>query len=270
MPALSASRAILSLFHLRIAGLMATFYRLMLLLGALTASDARAGDVSVAVAANFAAPMQAIAAILERTTGHRVTMVSGATGRFYAQINNGAPFDVFLAADDETPAKLEKEGLAVVGSRFTYARGKLVLWSANPALVDSRGQVLASGDFRKIAIAQPKVAPYGAAAVQVITRLNLNDWLAPRLVLGESLGQTFSFVATGNAELGFVALSQVLEGGQLKSGSVWAVPPALYDPIVQGAVLLKRGQNNAAAAALISLMKSERIKDLIRSYGYEL
>ena len=249
---------------------MAVFFRILLLLGALGAGGARAGDVSVAVAANFAAPMQAIAAVLEKTTGHKASIVSGATGRFYAQISHGAPFDVFLAADDETPAKLEKEGLAVAGSRFTYARGQLVLWSANPVLVDSRGQVLASGDFRKIAIAQPKVAPYGAAAMQVLTRLGHSERLAPRLVLGESLGQTFSFVATSNAELGFVALSQVLEGGQMKSGSAWTVPHALYDPIVQDAVLLKRGQNNAAAAALMTLLKSDRIKALIRSYGYAL
>ena len=249
---------------------MTRLYRLLLLLGALSTNGARAADVNVAVAANFAAPMQAIAAILEKTTGHKASIVSGATGRFYAQISNGAPFDVFLAADADTPAKLEKEGLAAAGSRFTYAKGKLALWSANPALVDNRGQVLAGGDFRKIAIAQPKVAPYGAAAMQAITRLGHSDRLVPRLVLGESLGQTFSFVATGNAELGFVALSQVLESGQLKSGSMWVVPPTLYDPIVQDAVLLKRGQNNPAAAALMTLLKSDRIRNLIRSYGYEV
>lgn len=249
---------------------MTNFHRCMFVLGALTATCAQAGNVSVAVAANFAAPMQAIAAILEKTTGHKASIVTGATGRFYAQISNGAPFDVFLAADDKTPAKLEQEGLAVAGSRFTYARGKLVLWSANPALVDSQGQVLANGDFRKIAIAQPKVAPYGAAAMQALTRLGHGERLVPRLVLGESLGQTFSFVATGNAELGFIALSQVLERGQLKNGSMWVVPPALYDPIVQDAVLLKRGKDNAAAAAFMTLLKSDRIKDLIRSYGYEL
>lgn len=249
---------------------MTMLYRLFLLLGALSTNGARAADVNVAVAANFAAPMQAIAAILEKTTGHKASIVSGATGRFYAQISNGAPFDVFLAADNETPARLEKEGLAVAGSRFTYARGKLVLWSANPALVDAQGQVLRTGDFRKIAMAQPRVAPYGAAAMEVIGKIGLSERLSPRLVLGESLGQTFNFVATGNAELGFVALSQVLEGGKLKNGSIWTIPSSLYSPIVQDAVLLRRGKDNPAAAALLTLLKSERIKDLIRSYGYEL
>lgn len=224
----------------------------------------------MAVAANFAAPMQAIAAILEKTTGHKAEVVTGATGKFYAQIKNGAPFDVLLSADNETPEKLEKDGLTAPGSRFTYARGQLVLWSANAALVDAQGQVLKTGNFRKLAIAQPKVAPYGAAAVQAITQLKLSERLTPRLVYGESLGQTFTFVSTGNAELGFVAMSQVLEGGKLKSGSMWVVPPSLYQPIVQDAVVLTQGKDKPAAAALVTLLKSDRIKDLIRSHGYEL
>lgn len=246
------------------------YSRLLAILAAWTLGSANAGEVTVAVAANFAAPMQAIAAILEKTTGHRANIATGSTGKFYTQIKNGAPFDLFLAADNETPEKVEKEGLAVPGSRFTYAKGKLVLWSANPALVDAQGQVLKTGEFRKIAIAQPKVAPYGAAAMQAITQLGLAGRLGPRLVLGESIGQTFSFISTGNAELGFVALSQVLEGGKLKNGSMWAVPATLYQPIVQDAIVLTRGKDNPAAAALVALMKSDRIKDLIRSYGYEL
>lgn len=245
------------------------FLRLSALIILVTFNPAHADEVRVAVAANFAAPMQAIAAVLEKTTGHKATLVTGATGKLYAQIKNGAPFDVFLAADNVTPEKLEKDGLTVPGSRFTYARGKLVLWSANPALVDAQGQVLKTVDFRKIAMAQPKVAPYGAAAMQAITALGLTERLTPRLVLGESLGQTYSFVSTGNAELGFVALSQVLEGGKLKSGSLWAVPASLYQPIVQDAVVLVRGSNNPAAAALVALLKSDNIKALIRSYGYE-
>ncbi|GAC1534055.1 MAG: molybdate ABC transporter substrate-binding protein [Ramlibacter sp.] len=228
-----------------------------------------AAEATVAVAANFAAPMQSIAAILQNTTGHKVDIVTGATGRFYAQISNGAPFDVFLSAEEETPAKIERQGLAVPGSRFAYATGKLVLWSPNAALVDNRGQVL-RGAFRKLAIAQPKVAPYGAAAMETLGRLGLAERLAPRLVYGESLGQTYSFVATGNAELGFVALSQVLEGGKLKGGSMWLVPAGLYTPIVQDAVVLTRGKDNPAAAALVALLKSERIRELIRSYGYDI
>ncbi|HYW56476.1 MAG TPA: molybdate ABC transporter substrate-binding protein [Polaromonas sp.] len=245
-------------------------FRFPSFLALLTCSLAHAGEVRVAVAANFAAPMQAIAAILEKTTGHKAEVVTGATGKFYAQIKNGAPFDVLLSADNETPEKLEKDGLTAPGSRFTYARGQLVLWSANAALVDAQGQVLKTGNFRKLAIAQPKVAPYGAAAVQAITQLKLSERLTPRLVYGESLGQTFTFVSTGNAELGFVAMSQVLEGGKLKSGSMWVVPPSLYQPIVQDAVVLTQGKDKPAAAALVTLLKSDRIKDLIRSHGYEL
>ncbi len=246
------------------------YFRLLVALAAWALGSAHAGEVTVAVAANFAAPLQAIAAILEKTTGHKANIVAGATGRFYAQIKNGAPFDVFLSADNETPEKLEKEGFAVPGSRFTYAKGKLVLWSAEPALVDTQGQILKTGDFRKIALAQPKVAPYGAAAMEAITQLGLAGRLGPRLVLGESIGQTFGFVSTGNAELGFVAMSQVLEGGKLKSGSMWAVPTTLYQPIVQDAIVLTRGKDKPAAVALVTLLKSDRVKDLIRSYGYEI
>lgn len=233
-------------------------------------TGAQADEVQVAVAANFTGPMKAIAAVFEKTTGHKAELIIGSTGKFYAQIKSGAPFDVFLAADNETPAKLEQEGLAVKGSRFTYATGKLVLWSANGALVDSKGDVLKKGDFKKLAIANPKVAPYGAAAVETMTKLNLLDAITPKLVQGESIGQAFNFIATGNAELGFVALSQVLEGGKLKSGSAWTVPANLHAPIVQDAVVLTRGKDNKAAAELVALLKSERIKDLIRSYGYDL
>lgn len=240
------------------------------LLAVLPAGAAFADEVQAAVAANFTAPMKAIIAVFEKTTGHKVELTTGSTGKFYAQIKNGAPFDVFLAADDETPAKLEQEGLSVKGSRFTYATGKLVLWSANASLVDSKGEVLKKGDFRKLAIANPKVAPYGAAAVEAMAKLGVTDSVGPKLVLGESIGQTFNFISTGNAELGFVALSQVLEGGKLKGGSAWTVPASMHAPIVQDAVVLARGKDNKAAAELVALLKSPRIKDLIRSYGYDL
>lgn len=229
-----------------------------------------AEEVQVAVAANFGEPMKAITVILEKTTGHKVLTTIGATGKFYAQIKNAAPFDVFLSADSKTPELLEKEGLAVNGSRFTYATGKLVLWSADVKLVDAKGDVLKNGSFRKIAYASPKLAPYGAAAEQVIDKLGLTSAFISKVVQGESLAQTFNFVQTANAELGFVALSQVLEGGKLKSGSVWRIPQDLYTPIKQDAVLLQRGINNQAAIALIELLKSLKIKDLLRSYGYEV
>jgi molybdate transport system substrate-binding protein len=236
----------------------------------LMAASLHAAEARVAVAANFAEPIKALAAVLEKTTGHTLKISVGATGGLYAQIKNGAPFDVMLAADTKTPAQLEADGLAVPGSRFTYATGKLVLWSADASRVDAQGAVLKSDGFRKLAIANPKTAPYGAASVEVIDRLGLSAVLKPKLVQGESIGQTYNFVHTGNAEIGFVALSQVLDGGRLKGGSMWVVPQTLHGPIRQDAVLLKRGANNEAALALMKLLKSPNIKDLIRSFGYDI
>lgn len=229
-----------------------------------------AAETQVAVAANFAEPVRAIAQVLHKTTGHTLKITLGSTGRLYAQIRNGAPFDVLLAADTRAPEQLETDGLAQPGSRFTYATGKLVLWSANAAKVDGQGAVLKGDGFRKLAIANPKTAPYGAASVEAIDKLGLTAALTPKLVQGESIGQTYNFAVTGNAEIAFVALSQVLEGGRLKSGSMWAVPQNLYAPIRQDAVLLKTGANNEAAIALMKLLQSPNIKTLIRSYGYDL
>ena len=245
-------------------------HRLLALTAALAFTTlARADVVQVAVAANFTAPARALAEVFARTTGHEARLSFGATGAFYTQIKNGAPFDVLLAADDERPARLEKEGDTVPGSRFTYATGQLVLWSAKPGLVDDEGAVLKHGQFGKIAIANPKNAPYGAAAVEAMEKLGLAATLQPKLVTGESIGQTYNFIATGNAELGFVALAQVLEGGKLKSGSMWVVPAQYHAPIIQDAVILKRAANNPAAKAWMELLKTPQSKALIRSYGYE-
>ena len=245
-------------------------HRLLALTAALAFTTlARADVVQVAVAANFTAPARALAEVFARTTGHEAKLSFGATGAFYTQIKNGAPFDVLLAADNERPARLEKEGDTVAGSRFTYATGQLVLWSAKPGFVDDQGAVLKGGHFGKIAIANPKNAPYGAAAVEAMEKLGLAATLQPKLVTGESIGQTFNFIATGNAELGFVALAQVLEGGKLKSGSMWVVPAQYHAPIIQDAVILKRAANNPAAKAWMELLKTPQSKALIRSYGYE-
>lgn len=241
-----------------------------LLCAALAQGAAHAAEAQVAVAANFAAPIKAIAAVLQKTTGHTLKISTGASGAFYTQIRNGAPFDVFLSADNERPERLEKDGLAQPGTRFTYATGKLVLWSVKPGRVDGQGAVLKAADLGRVAFANPKTAPYGAAAVQVLDQLGLRDALMPKLVQGESIGQTFNFVKTGNADVGFVALSQVLEGGRLKEGSMWVVPQTSYGPIRQDAVLLKRGASNEAARALIQLLQGPNVKNLIRSYGYEL
>lgn len=246
-------------------------HRLLALTAALAFTTlARADVVQVAVAANFTAPARALAEVFARTTGHEAKLSFGATGAFYTQIKNGAPFDVLLAADDERPARLEKEGDTVAGSRFTYATGQLVLWSAKPGFVDDQGAVLKGGHFGKIAIANPKNAPYGAAAVEAMEKLGLAATLQPKLVTGESIGQTFNFIATGNAELGFVALSQVWKDGRfVASGSQWLVPAALHAPLRQDAVLLRRGQGNAAAEALLAYLRSDAARRIIRAYGYE-
>lgn len=233
-------------------------------------SGVQAAEVQVAVAANFAAPMEKIAADFTKATGHKVLLSSGATGKLYAQIKNGAPFAVFLAADDQTPAKLESEGAAVAGSRFTYAIGKLALWSVKPGLVDDQGTVLQTGAFKHLAIANPKTAPYGAAAVALLTRLGLLENLQPKFVTGENIAQAYQFVETENAELGFVALSQVMSDGQLTRGSVWIVPGDLYPPIRQDAVLLATGRDQPAARALIDYLRGEKAKAIIQSYGYDL
>ena len=241
---------------------------LVALLALLGSGCVLADEVQVAVAANFTAPMKLIAAEFEKDTGHKAVLSFGSTGKFYSQIINGAPFGVLLAADDETPAKLEKESAAVDGSRFTYAIGKLVLWSAEPGKVDAQGEVLKNGNFKKLAIAAPRLAPYGAAAIETMTKLGLLAILEPKLVTGESIAQAFSFVSTGNAELGFVALSQVYEGGKLKSGSAWIVPDSFHSPMRQDAVLLTKAKDNKAAIALLAFLKTEKAKAVVRSFGY--
>ena len=234
------------------------------------ARPALAAEVNVAVAANFTAPMQVIAADFEQATGHKAQLAFGATGKFYAQIKNGAPFEVLLAADDETPARLEKEGFAVAGSRFTYAIGQLALWSAKPGYVDAKGAVLKQGAFEHLSIANARLAPYGAAAVETLTRLGLLGSVESKFVQGENIAQTYQFISTGNAELGFVALSQIVEKGTLKSGSTWIVPSSLHSPIRQDAVVLTQGKDNPAAAALIRFLKTDQARAVIRSCGYAL
>lgn len=242
----------------------------VLLLSAFSTFAAHAGEVQVAVAANFTGPMQVIVPLFERDTGHKARLSYGGTGKFYAQIVNGAPFEVLLAADDETPARLERETQTVPGSRFTYAIGKLVLWSADPKLVDSTGDVLKKGGFKRLALGNPKTVPYGAAALQTMSKLGLAEHLKPLFVQGENISQTFQFVSTSAAELGFVAYSQVIKNDKIAAGSGWLVPEHLYDPIRQDAVILAKGKNNPAAAALLAFLKSEKGQAVIRSFGYGL
>jgi molybdate transport system substrate-binding protein len=223
---------------------------------------AMAGEVHVAVAANFTAAMKEIAANFEKATGHRALVSFGSTGKLYTQIVYGAPFEVFLAADQRRPELLVKDGAA--SERFTYAIGRLVLWSSDAGRkLDA--QALRSGDFAKLAIANPKTAPYGAAAVEVMKNLGVYPALKSKLVLGDSIAQTYQFVATGNAQLGFVALAQIALDD---SGSRWPVPDDLYAPIRQDAVLLDRGKGNAAALALLDYLQSDAAKAVIHKFGY--
>ena len=219
--------------------LLGFFVASLLAFGASSSVDA--DELNVAVAANFTAPMNAIAAEFERETGHKAKLAFGASGRFYAQIKNGAPFQVFLSADDETPAKLAQEGLAEVASQFTYAIGRLVLWSAKTGFVDATGNVLKSGKFTKLAIANPKTAPYGRAAIETLSRLGLLPSVESKFVQGENIAQTFQFAQTGNVELAFIALSQVTKEGKVMEGSAWLVPEEMHEPIRQDAILLSTG-----------------------------
>ena len=234
------------------------------------ALSAQADTVAVAVAANFTAPMHKIAAAFEQATGHKLSLALGSTGRFYAQIKNGAPFEVFLSADDETPARLEQEGLGVPGSRFTYAIGQLALWSAKAGVVDAQGQVLQTAQFNKIALADPKLAPYGQAAVETMTQLGVLQTLRPRWVLGENIAQTYQFVSSANAQLGFVALSQVYAEGRFTHGSGWIVPAQLHTPIRQDALLLKPGQDKPAAKAFLRFLQSEPARAIVRAHAYKI
>ena len=248
---------------------------LWVLAGSLIGAATQAGEVMVAVAANFTAPMQKIAQAFEQDTGHKAQLAFGATGKFYAQIKNGAPFAVLLAADDETPARIEKEGLAVAGTRFTYATGRLALWSKSPNLVDDKGEVLRSNSLNKIgihkiAIADPKLAPYGIAAMEVINKMGVQAVVTPKLVQGESIGQAYQFVSTENAQLGFVALSQISFDGRITQGSAWVVPQSMHTPLKQDALLLNPGKDNAAAHALLKYFQADKAKTIIRQYGYAL
>lgn len=243
------------------------------LLGVLLATMAQlanAGEVNAAVAANFTAPVQQIAEQFQKETGHTVKLSFGSSGKFYSQIKEGAPFDVFLAADEKNPKLLEQDGLTVKDSRFVYALGKLVLWSAQPGFVDGKGAVLSKDSYNKIAYADPKLAPYGLAAQETMQKMKLWDKVQGKLVTGESITQTYQFAATGNAELAFIALSQITKDGKVTEGSWWMVPAEMYTPIKQSAVQLSGAKDPAAAKAFMTFLKSEKAQAIIRGFGYGL
>jgi molybdate transport system substrate-binding protein len=245
--------------------------RLSLALGAVLAlafaAPAFAADTQVAVAANFTAPAKEIAAAFAAKTGDHAILSFGSSGQFYTQITHGAPYEVFLSADADRPKKAEQDGVGVPGTRFSYAIGRLVLWSETPGLVDDKGQVLATGGFNKLSIADPTAAPYGLAAIQTLNKLGLYSTLEPKIVKGTSITQAYDFVRTGAAELGFVALSQVIDD---PSGSRWLVPASDHAPIDQQAILLFTGAKNPAAAAFMSFLKGPEARAIIKRYGYEV
>ncbi len=241
---------------------------LVLLLGTLPTHGA-AEEVLVAQAANFLKPMEEIAAAFERATGHKVRISAGSTGKLYAQIKNGAPFDLFLAADQPRPRLLEEEGMTVPGSRFTYAVGRLTLWSRDADRLRGDGAaVLRRGDFNYLAIANPKTAPFGGAAMQVLRKLGLDGILSNKIVQGENVGQAFQYVFSGNAELGFLSLSQILDPRVNGAGSRWDVPQDLYDPLKMDAVLLSRGERNPAALGLLDYLDGGEARAIMERYGY--
>ena len=232
---------------------------------ALFAAKSFAAETQVAVAANFTEPAKEIAVSFLKATGHKAILAFGASGAFYTQISHGAPFEVFLSADAKRPAKAEKEGFAVPGTRFTYAVGQLVLYSVTPGLVDTKGAILKSSRFNKVAIADPATAPYGVAAVETLRKLGVYETLKPRIVTGSSIAQAYQFTSTGAAQLGFVALGQLVP---MTGGSRWVVPARLHAPIEQQAVLLKTGEGNPAATAFIKYLKGRAALAIIRRYGY--
>jgi len=236
----------------------------------LSSSFSFAGEVRIAVAGNFFKPLKVLAAQFESQTGDTVQISVAATGKLYAQISNGAPFEIFLAADQKRPTKLVEQQLAVKESQFTYAKGKLVFWSNDPALIDPQGARLKSPDLLHLAIANPKAAPYGEQAVRVLKNMGIYEHLENKLVLGQNIGQTFQYVSNGNVQQGIISLSQVTNDGKITSGSAWIIPDTLYQPIQQDAVLLNKGMDNPAARAFLAYLKSPAALQIIRSFGYEV
>lgn len=229
-----------------------------------------AEPVRVAVAANFYLPMQKLAEMFEQQTGSAVQLSSGSTGSLYAQIENGAPYDVFLSADQRRPAALEASQLIAPGSRFTYASGRLVLWSPDAEKLDPQATAFTAGKFKLVAIANPKTAPYGQAAVEAMSHMGVDGLYKNKLVEGQSLSQTYQYLTSGVVEVGFLALSQVLKDGELASGSVWMVPDDYYADIHQDAVLLKAAEANRSARALIEFLKGDEARQVIREFGYRI
>ncbi len=229
-----------------------------------------AGEVNVAVAANFLGTAKKISSAFEQKTGHKIILSAGSTGQLYAQIRNGAPYDCFFAADSERITKLEKDGFVADGTRFIYALGSVALYSAEPEYVDGKGEILHTGKFDKLAIANPKTAPYGRAAIEILHKMRLYSQISDKLVYGQSVAQAFQFVASKAVKLGFVAISQLIEAGDKLKGSYWVVNPSFYEPIKQEAALLRKGESNKTAVEFMEFTKGTEARTVIKTFGYTL
>lgn len=250
--------------------LRCSIFTILLLCGQMS-SPVQAGEVSVAVTSSFAGPMERLVPLFRKESGHTVKVDAGASGKLHAQIRSGAAFDVFLSADEEMPKQLMQDGFAVGGSRFVYATGRLVLWSAQPDLVDEKATVLNKGNFRMLAIANPRFSPYGVAAKETLTKLIMWNSIQQKLTKGENVAQTYQLVATEKADLAFIALSQVMRDGKVvEGGSWWLVPPEMHQPIRQSAVLLSHAKDPAAAKAFLAFLRSEKARAVMRGFGYEV
>lgn len=250
----------------------------MVLLPIILLSEAQAQSINVAVASNFIHPMRALVSSFEKQSSHRVKASFGSSGKFYAQVKHGAPYQVFLSADQAKPIALEKDGFVVANSRFTFATGRLALWSSKENFIDKRLIPLKTNQFNKLALANPKLAPYGAAAIEVLKNIKLDQATQSKWVKGENIAQTFQFVSTGNSDLGFVALSQIIrqntpqnaaQVASIKQGSAWIIPSHLHQAIAQDAVLLTKGENNPAAHEFMQFLKSPQAQKIINAFGYE-
>ncbi len=246
------------------------FVAAVLLSYGLLSSPVWAGEVSVAVAADFATPMERIAPLFQKESGHTLKVTPGASGKLYAQIRKGAAFDVFLASDEEMPKQLMLDGFAVGGSRFVYATGRLVLWSDQPCVVDEKASVLNKGNFSTLAIANPRYSPYGVAAKETLTKLTMWNSIQEKLSKGESVTETYQLAASEKADLAFIALSQVMRDGKVTSGSWWIAPPEMHKPIRQSAVLLSGAKDKLAAKEFLEFLKSENARAVMRGFGYEV
>lgn len=229
-----------------------------------------AAELNAAVASNFAVPMERIAALFHKESGHTVKISLAASGKLYTQIKGGAPFDVLLSADEEIPKRLIQEGLAVGGSRFIYATGRLVLWSAQPGLVDDKGSVLNTGNFDRLAIPNPIYSPYGVAAKETLTKLTMWNAIQKKLKKGDDVTQTYQLAASDRADLAFIAQSQIMHEGKVAVGSWWLVPASMHKPIRQSAVLLSSSKEQAAAKVFLEFLRSEKARAVMRGFEYEL